>query len=1118
MRKIFTFMFALMAGVGMINAEIIESVQIGDFYYNLDTEKQTAEVTIRSCSIGNIIIPSSITYNGTPFHVTSIGIHAFLECSNLISVEIPNSVTSIGLEAFYGCTGLTSVTIPNSVTSIGTSAFYGCSALTSIEIPNSVTSIGVWAFHNCTGLTSVTIPNSVTSIGTYAFEGCSGLKDVSLPNSLTSVGGVLFVNCKALETIMIPDLETWIRIGGGYVISSLDYPSYNLYINQELLIDLELPETVKSITSELFQGCVSLQTVNIPNSVTRIGQDAFKNCINLADVSIGDNVTYIGSHAFAGTALTSIIIPNHVDTIKEYAFGQCENLKLVNIGESVVTIWAAFNGCNSIDSIIWSAERCREVASGSIESTFHDSHSSIKLCDFRERTEIIPVGMCADFDALTSIIIPASVTEIGSWAFAYCTSLEVVYNNATTPQPITRDVFNGVDISKCRLVVPAGSIALYKAADVWKEFIIEEKWCIGGYGMSGEEAGWTLSCDSTIVEINGKGEMFNYERDEAPWYKHNDKMQYVIFTKGITYVGDNAFAGCSNVKKITCKATTPPICGVAVFDNINKSQCILVVPWGTVELYKAADVWKEFFIEEDVDSQEQPEAVTIAQALEIGQGLEVKETFETDLTIVGYVVGVETEFDSQKRNQTYWIADTQYGKATGALYIYRGACDKEVKRGYKVSIQGKITRYTDLVIETVEKAQVTILDETETDEPTILWGKCGAEGDSTNLSWQLNLSTWTLDIQGSGPMADSLQYLPWHSQNYRNSITAVNLPDGLTTIGLGAFEYCKKLTSITIPETVNLIGKWAFYNCTNLTSLNIPESVHAFGLYAFVGIAVPKPLMNSRFFCFMPREYSGKYTIPEGITNIISFAFERCIKLTEVIIPSSAKDLGYSAFGSCTALQSITSLAVNPPACREEMSFKDVDKSIPVYVPAESIDAYKAAGEWKEFENIQPIQAEEVPVTEIEAEPTYNSVVIEWPKVAEATVYTIEIRKDGELVCTLTFNEQGQLQGITFAKPSRNGGRNSQVRMAIQTATGWQYTISGLDPDTEYTYSVVAKKNAGDTETLFSDSVTFTTKQTPTGVDEVSDQPSEVRKLLRNGQLLINHNGEIFNAQGARVE
>ena len=66
-------------------------------------------------------------------------------------------MTSIGKSAFVGCSGLTSITIPNSVTSIGESAFLGCSGLTSITIPNSVTSIGNRAFESCSGLTSITV-------------------------------------------------------------------------------------------------------------------------------------------------------------------------------------------------------------------------------------------------------------------------------------------------------------------------------------------------------------------------------------------------------------------------------------------------------------------------------------------------------------------------------------------------------------------------------------------------------------------------------------------------------------------------------------------------------------------------------------------------------------------------------------------------------------------------------------------------------------------------------------------------------------------------------------------------------------------------------------------------
>ena len=176
-------------------------------YYNI-TSDNTIEVTYYSSTTdnnyvsGDVVIPSSVTNNGTTYSVTSIGDYAFYLCIELTSVTIPNSVTSIADYAFWGCSGLTSVTIPNSVTSIGEWAFSYCISLTSVTIPNSVTSIGEWAFSYCISLTFVTIPNSVTSIGGGVFEGCSGLTSITIPNSVTSIGEWAFWGCSGLTSIV----------------------------------------------------------------------------------------------------------------------------------------------------------------------------------------------------------------------------------------------------------------------------------------------------------------------------------------------------------------------------------------------------------------------------------------------------------------------------------------------------------------------------------------------------------------------------------------------------------------------------------------------------------------------------------------------------------------------------------------------------------------------------------------------------------------------------------------------------------------------------------------------------------------------------------------------------
>ena len=177
----------------------------GDFDFN----EGTKTITGYKGSGGVVVIPSKI--NGV--EVETIGEEAFYKydeekCetspNNITSIIIPNTVTSIGIFAFYDCTDLTSIAIPNSVTIIGEGAFCACESLTSITIPNTVTSIGDGAFCACESLKSITFQETsrVESIGECAFEDCSSLESVTIPASVKSIGEEVFMGCSNCKQLM----------------------------------------------------------------------------------------------------------------------------------------------------------------------------------------------------------------------------------------------------------------------------------------------------------------------------------------------------------------------------------------------------------------------------------------------------------------------------------------------------------------------------------------------------------------------------------------------------------------------------------------------------------------------------------------------------------------------------------------------------------------------------------------------------------------------------------------------------------------------------------------------------------------------------------------------------
>ena len=525
---------------------VVSSNQEGktdSIYYTIDDDKKEASVTYSGSKnmilyprehtySGDITIPSTITYNGITYTVTSIGDKAFYDAKKLHSVTMPNTITSIGSSAFYACSKLKYVKLSEALTSIGPDAFSSCDSLSSIILPNTLTSIGNRAFSYCQRLTSITIPRSVTSIGTGLFmnsnitsitidkgnpvydsrNDCNaiietktnkliiGCATTTIPNDVTSIGEMAFLGCPKINTIAIPESVTKIEDDA---FSCSDITS------------LTLPQTIKHIGASAFQRCSKLESITIPMGVKIIKERTFQECAELTNITIPDSITSIEGSAFEGcTALTSIEISNSVTSIGERAFENCKNLTSVHIGKSLTTFEKnIFNYCNKLDSIsvdkdnttFDSRNDCNAIINSSTNELVLGFNSTIipntvigiekDAFMYRNglKTFVIPesvksIGENAFYACrnLTSVTLPSSLEMIGEDAFYDCSKLKDITSFSKTPQKINENAFpiremryevyfHGKAVKKeIFLHIPKGSMKKYSKAKYWKEFTIIE--------------------------------------------------------------------------------------------------------------------------------------------------------------------------------------------------------------------------------------------------------------------------------------------------------------------------------------------------------------------------------------------------------------------------------------------------------------------------------------------------------------------------------------------------------------------------------------------------------------------------------------------------------------------
>ena len=797
------------------------------------------------------------------------------------------------------------------VTSIGKHAFYDCISLASIVIPKGVTSIGEWAFSGCSSLTSITIPKGVTSIGENAFYYCSSLASIVIPEGVTSIGDYAFNNCSSLASIVIPEGVTTIGFAAFTYCSSLT--------------SIVIPEGVTSIGSSAFSDCSNLTSITIPEGVTRIGNGTFSYCSSLASITIPKGVTSIGDYAFGDcSSLTSITLPESLTSIGEYVFSGCSSLQSIEVDEGNANY-------RSIDGVL-----------------FNKNVTMLISC---------PGGKAGAYT------IPEGVTSIGVSAFSSCTSLQAIHSRAITPPTCGASCFYNVDKNSCTLYVPKGTLEAYKAADEWKKFvnIVEEEIATGEIAENFEVDGISyhlISAEELTVEVVAGDTKYSgdviipatvthdgiiYQVTSIGKHAFYDciSLASIVIPKGVTSIGEWAFSDCYSLASITLPESLTSI-GRFAFSGCNGFASI-VIPEGVTSIEMNA-----FSYCSSLASITLPESLTsIGEYVFSGCSSLASIVIPEGVTSIGNRAFYRC---SSLASITLPESLTSIGRsAFSGCYGFTS-----------IVIPEGVTTIGDYAFGDCSSLTSITLPESLTSIGEYVFSGCSSlqsiEVDERNTNFK--------SIDGVLFNKDVTEILCCPA---RKSGT-YTIPAGVISIGSAAFYNCSSLASIVIPERVTTIRDHAFLFCSSLTTIVIPERVTTIGKYVFSGCSQLQSIdvaeRNTNF-----KSIDG-VLFDKNATTLLAYPGGKKGFYT---IPAEVSAIGDWAFGRCGSLQAIRSQAIIPPTCVKNC-FWGVDKDACIlFVPKGTLEAYKAADEWKEFVNI--VEVEYTGIEEVGADRAGQAVI-----------------------------------------------------------------------------------------------------------------------------------------------
>ena len=852
---------------------------------------------------GRVVIPATVTYNGTTYNVTEIGDYVFRDCISLTEVVLPEGLKKIGKQQFWGCTALKAIIIPGTVTEIGRDAFndntnyFGDPAIETIIFEDSTEPLTGYFIAGDTyfsepiqlGEKVKTVylgRNTVTSYG-------ENVESLVISDIVTELKGVF--SSKALKEVTIEYSSTPLALGriGDDKGFFVNFPIESLNLDRQLeydgsdgitpfagmekLTSVVIGDNVTSLGDGLFNGCAGMQSVVIGSRVESIGKDAFLGCTGLQRVDVKNlsawcgynfseeeqNPLYYAKNLYVdGNLVTDLTVPSGVRAVSDYTFCGCDKIVSVTIPSNVLSIGeGAFSECTALKNLTF--EDGGELTLGG--NNYHRPFGGAPIETLYLGRNVGKQSFADDLASLKKLTVGNNISGFEEKYFEKCNGLrEVHVSDLSAWCKINFEDSQSNPLSKAHNMYIDGSLL------------------------------------TSLVIPSGISEIKPYA------FYGGECFSSVSLPTGITDIGKYAFYDCSGLASLDLPAGISALDRHA-FDGCSELESV-TIPSSAKSIYLSA--FARCYGISQVTFEDSMEELVVKCYYRIGVD-RYNDTDNGDLFENSAIKTMYVGRDITLENPGYGIAVSNYlGSMTvGGMATSMG---KIFYRGSNYDTDSDMPDLSELRIE-------------DSDEPLQVSPGAFSNVSSDRLYVGRNLEMET--ATPSSPFYDELNFaelganvteiMPYmfagcyvEDVHGIHGLSDVAIDGNIESIGEAAFEGCANLKRFDVQESVVSIGDNAFSDCTALTYFDIPAATVSIGASAFEGCTGLTSLRfesGSELSDIADRTFYGctgllSMSLPESVVGIGESAFYGCTGLLSMNLPENVTTVGKSAFYGCSGL------------------------------------------------------------------------------------------------------------------------------------------------------------------------------------------------------------------------